>query len=528
MTKILVKWAIQSHNEQVFEPSFGGCGFLQAAKERIELLGAKDPASQLFGCDIDPYAFEILNKVFESNYLKGNFLNRDFLNTVPSDFTITKVNVIIGNPPYVPWHNMLPNQRQYAMSLSNEYSNDLSRKAGLWAYFLLHSLSFLKEDGRMAWILPGSFLHAEYANTIRNILSRKFKRSIAILLTQRLFISEGTEESSVILLCQGYKSNSSSVMNLASCKDTNSLEVLIRNWSNHKPTGKPWIKKATEVLAPTSAKSVFQFVKERNSHFLLGELIKIRIGLVTGDNSFFVINKEKAESHGMDIEFLKPILGRFNQVRGLKVSTTDITSLIKNNSKCLLVSASDNHISEDIARYLEKYPKSDIPGNRTFNKRNNWHEIDDNNIPDGFISCVRTLGPILTINEAKVNCTNTMYRFWFIKKMPLKIQKQIGITLQSSFSIFSAELEGRSFGTGSLKLEPSDCLRLSLLLSDVAANTTKTFNQIDACLKAGDDNAARSIADEYLITNGLITRTEAKSLSDGINELRNLRQGSKR
>ncbi|MGA1841890.1 MAG: hypothetical protein ACMUIU_14825 [bacterium] len=40
---ILCGWAIRSSEDRILEPSFGGCDFLEQAKFRLELLGAKTP-----------------------------------------------------------------------------------------------------------------------------------------------------------------------------------------------------------------------------------------------------------------------------------------------------------------------------------------------------------------------------------------------------------------------------------------------------------------------------------------------------
>ena len=49
ITRILSTWAIRSVDDLVLEPSFGGCGFIDAVKNRLSELGAEDPAEHVYG-----------------------------------------------------------------------------------------------------------------------------------------------------------------------------------------------------------------------------------------------------------------------------------------------------------------------------------------------------------------------------------------------------------------------------------------------------------------------------------------------
>ncbi|SHL98956.1 N-6 DNA Methylase [Hymenobacter psychrotolerans DSM 18569] len=51
--QILTRWAIRQPTDIVLEPSFGGCGFLTATRDRLLEIGNKQPQDRLYGCDID-------------------------------------------------------------------------------------------------------------------------------------------------------------------------------------------------------------------------------------------------------------------------------------------------------------------------------------------------------------------------------------------------------------------------------------------------------------------------------------------
>lgn len=178
----LAKWAIRVAEDVILEPGFGGCGFLEASHTRIEALGSDDPFAHIYGCDKDPGAFAILGQKIGDNTHTKRFILGDFLCLHPKDFKVSGFDVVIGNPPYVSLHSMSPEQRDLAVGAMTLGRFELDKRASLWAYFVLHALTFLRQGGRCAWVLPSSYLHAEYAREIRLQLKKRFTRLVEITL----------------------------------------------------------------------------------------------------------------------------------------------------------------------------------------------------------------------------------------------------------------------------------------------------------------------------------------------------------
>ena len=247
--RILCAWAIRSPDDLVLEPSFGACGFLEAACEGLKDVSAKWPQDNLFGCDIDPEAFTgYLEPRLGLRAEDGRFFLRDFLSVQPGDFARGPFDVVVGNPPYVSYHNMDADQRATSEVAVARAGFDGGPKSSLWAHFLIYAMTFLKGGGRMAWLLPSSFLYADYAARIREHVAERFERCLVVQLGQRLFLSEGTEESTAVLLAEGYISEGgdTSVPNrlpgsiLLDFAETlleleRSIEKWRRGWSEAKP-----------------------------------------------------------------------------------------------------------------------------------------------------------------------------------------------------------------------------------------------------------------------------------------------------
>lgn len=536
--QLLATWSISSAADTILEPSFGGCGFLDAVINRLNELESQTPHYQIIGSDVDIAAFDYLAELLGEQPTESHFKYKDFLSVTPNDFPIKEVDAVIGNPPYVSWHNMLPSQRTSASKVTLPNGSTLNNKGSLWTFFVAHSLHFLKPGGRMAWILPGSFIYADYAAPLRAIISEQFSRSLAVMLEQRIFVSEGTEESSIILLCEGYKPSpllegQQQPMRLALSSTLDDLQNTVAAWANREVVGFEWDQQANRLLVPGAVMQVYDDLCHSPAFARLGALAKIRIGLVTGDNSFFVLKRSQAQELKLPARTLRPIVARQAHFRGLQVTGGDLQQLDDDDVRCLLLNTNpyrDARKPTALSQYLKSYPVDDIKVNRTFAKRNPWHQIAQEAVPDGFFSCMNWHGPVLVLNPADTTCTNTVYRVQFENDLFAApgIRKHVAVVLQSTFSQFSAELSGRSYGSGALKLEPSEAARIALLLPANDADAVEAFNQIDAHLRAGEITEARNCADLFLVQQELVTMEDIAVLESGLRILRNIRRGSRR
>lgn len=530
--QLLTEWSIRKSDDTVLEPSFGGCGFLESALEELTKLGASSPQKQLLGCDIDPVAFTHLTQLLGDTPEDAYFKQKDFLEVSPSDFAVNQVDAIIGNPPYVSWHNMLHEQRKSANAVNIPNGSSLSSKGSLWTFFLAHSLHFLKPGGRMAWILPGSFLYADYANNLRKSISQLFTHKLAIMLSQRLFVEAGTEESTIILLAEDYQPQSESAATLcfASVSTLAHVPEVINKWNSRELDEKVWGKGVGHLLIPDKVLQAYDLLNENDASHKLSDLARIRIGLVTGDNSFFVLTAQEAEKLNIPSESVRPVVTRQAHLTGLQVKHEDLETLKQKKAKCLLINTEHQEMSPELITYINTYPAADLKGNRTFSKREPWYRIVQEKTPDAFFSCMNWYGPQLVLNSAATTCTNTVYRVEFLEpqKMTLSMRQALAISLQSTYSQLSAELSGRIYGTGALKLEPSDAKRIQVLLptNDVASESV--FNWLDELLRQGEAGEARQLADLFLIDQGLLTVETVEVLQSGLATLRNIRRGTRK
>ena len=61
---------------------------------------------------------------------------------LPQTWQVLLLDVVVGNPPYVSYHNMSEQTRSAAKQVAINDAFDLTPKASLWAFFLLHATGF--------------------------------------------------------------------------------------------------------------------------------------------------------------------------------------------------------------------------------------------------------------------------------------------------------------------------------------------------------------------------------------------------
>ena len=520
LSSVLADWAITDASAKVLEPGFGGCGFLEAAIKRLTLLGCKRPTSRLYGCDIDQSAFHFLKERVGLHGSLSQFPKIDFLKTKPNATWSTLFNAVIGNPPYVAYQNLSKTQRHdYQNVLAAQGIYDVSPRASLWAYFVLHAHLHLKRGGRVAWVLPGSMLHSQYANSLQSHLIDRFETIDIYHIHDRLFEPVGASEETVVLLGAGYG---------LTPKRQNALVISV-----------PTVDALAEALAkPGSANSKAALHHRRSFNGVfpghpfearpLGELLKARIGLVTGDNPFFILTPSRKRELKLTQRGLQGIFAKPSASTGIVYNKSDHSSAMDRDYPTYLVSPKTYPVAgTQLRNYLNRYPRELVQSISTYKKRKIWYSPADKNVPDAFWPVMRDLGPRIIINKAGVHCTNTIHRIFFNSQLSATQRKAICISLQSTFSQVSAELVGRSYGSGVLKHEPREVEKIEVILPPRLQQSyvTQVFNAINKAMRNNDHKAVMDLADEFIFRSSDMS-VDAKlqrALRDKLHALRRLR-----
>lgn len=136
------------NNLSILEPSCGTCELVQVLDELVE--------NASFTCyELNQDIYQSLSTLCFKSKIK--FINSDFIKN--NDETL--YDLIIGNPPFFVCKKE---------SIPKQYLKHISGRPNMFGLFILHSLSKLKKDGILAFIVPKSFFNSIYYASIRNYI----------------------------------------------------------------------------------------------------------------------------------------------------------------------------------------------------------------------------------------------------------------------------------------------------------------------------------------------------------------------
>jgi len=138
----------------VLEPSCGSCEIVNYIDKKLV-----DSTIDCIEFNKDIYN-EICNLQFENDV---TIVNTDFTTTING---IDKYDLIIGNPPYFVC------KKEY---VPHQYSKYIVGRPNIFGIFILHSLTKLKMNGYLSFIIPKSFLNSSYYSSIRNYIKQTCK-----------------------------------------------------------------------------------------------------------------------------------------------------------------------------------------------------------------------------------------------------------------------------------------------------------------------------------------------------------------
>jgi len=521
----MVEWALDGGRGRVLDPSFGGCAFLYTALEELKARGARRASRLIYGVDSDVEARAYLGPLLAAGAGQGQFVTHDFLALDPNVFG-GPFRAVVGNPPYVRHHLLSQPAKLQGAAAAREARVRISGRASYWAYFVLHAARFVAPGGRLAFLLPAAFLYADYADAVHAALRRLFGEMTVAIIGERAF--HDAEETSVALLASG-ASRSCSGIRVGWSATAGNLSALCEDPTRQtQPVG--GIDNEGQWLGPvigTDVLSLYEQLRAEGRTTRLGDQARVRIGTVTGCNSFFTFSEAARKSRRIPRRWVRPIVTKSRDLNGLRHSADDQKRLLESDRPALLLDASSRaRVPAGVARYLRAGRRRQLHKAFKCRTRDVWHRVPDFEPPDAFLQYMCGGRPRIVLNEARASCTNSLHRITWKPESSGIDPRWFALAMLTSLTRLSAELIGRKYGGGLLKLEPRDARRLLLPLPPKDEKCA-VFEEADHLLRDGDEEGARSLADSALLAAHLgLTSQQIGSLFSAWNLLRELRVGN--
>ncbi len=438
----VVKGVVGDGDVSFLEPAVGLGAFYSAA---VETFGGR--MRRAVGFEVDGHygrPAQALWRDFPMDIRIADFLRQE----PPAE----KFNCLVANPPYVRHHHI---EAAVKASLRGRVERKLGIKvsalAGLYCHFMLLSASWLAEGGVSAWLVPAEFLDVNYGVAVKQFLVSRVR-----LLRVHRFEADSVQfddalVSSCVVLFQNLPPGGGPPVELTSGGSLKGpASRMCVPLASLRPSDK-W----TPLFSPRAARPGHKYV--------LGDFFKVKRGVATGDNGFFIVKTEEARAGGIADDFLVPIMPAPRHL------PKDVTR-VEESGLSLFSCAADEQVLRSrfpsTWRYVEQGASQGVPSGYICRQRRPWY-CCPRPAPAPFVIPYmgRTGGAFRFIwNEGRLVTANVYLNLHPLPQYAAAL-RHVG-SLQSVWRALNSippdvmEAHGRVYGGGLRKFEPGELMGL--------------------------------------------------------------------
>lgn len=495
ITRFITAWAVRSPADRVLEPSAGDAGFLVAAVDRLRGL-APSPSRRprVDGVEIHPYSAQCGRRRVEAAGGAASILERDFFAVAPEPV----YDSVIGNPPYIRYQGFTSESRARSRQAALRAGVALTGLASSWAAFTVHSALFLKRGGRLGLVLPAELLSVNYAAPVRKFLLESFARVELVLFDEQVFPEAAADV--VLLLAEGYGDGPTDHAVIRQARNAEDLASLGagQHWVPPDPAGK-WTGSlvTAEALAPLGR-------LVRGGMFAgLQHWGETTLGIVTGNNKYFALSPQRVAELGLpDRDLLRVSPPGSAHLRGLSLTGGMLRTLGAAGKATSLFSPA-HPLSPAARAYIEAGHKAGVDTAYKCRVRKTWYQVPVIDPADLLLTCMNADTPRLTTNRARAHHLNSVHGVYLADEHRGLGRALLPLASLNSLTLLNAEMVGRTYGGGILKIEPREAdvwaMPTPALVSERARELAAVKDKVAGLLRSGRLMDAVEVVDEVLL-----------------------------
>ncbi len=494
VTKHLAEWAIQSVDDTVLEPSAGEAAFLIAAVRRLRGLGAKDPV--VHGVELHQASARVARELIAEAGGTAHIRVSDFFLTEPRG----NYTAVIGNPPFIRYQEFIGESRDRARFAAQAQGVALTGLASSWAAFVIHAAAHLRPGGRLGMVLPAELLSTNYAAPVRSFLLSRFESVELITFETQIF--PDAEADTVLVKAAGWMGNPAGIATLRQTRDATTLDDL--------DAGSTWA--TTDLAARWTPLHLQNATLEATANLVgsntfipLQELGDTTLGMVTGANKFFTLSPKRVRELGIpQRDLLRVSPPGSSHLRGLALTGSAMTRLGQDGHATWLLYPSDRPAPETLA-YIESGRATGIDTAYKCRVRKPWWRVPTLEPADLLLTYMNADTARLTTNKARALHLNSVHGVYLKPDVRDLARDVLPIASLNSFTLLSAEIVGRSYGGGVLKVEPREADRWRMPSAALLAKQRDTLIElkprVQRLLQAKNLLGAVAVVDEVVLSD---------------------------
>lgn len=511
-------WAVRTPRDRVLEPSCGEAAFLLTAARRLDALAAPADPTQLVGVELHADSAETARGLVAEAGRPVDVTVADFF-TVPG---CRRFDAVVGNPPYVRYQGFTGASRIAGRRAALNGGVGLTALASSWAAFTVHAAEFLRPGGRLGLVLPAELLTVNYAADVRRYLMERFGRVRLVMFTERVF--PGVLEEVVLLLAEDALAPGgtghcelrqiTSAAELAGEFQGGEFQgdefqggerTRVHRWRPVDTSAK-W----TPALLPATALEIYAPLVSGDGFTGLQTWGETTLGAVTGRNSYFALSPARASQLRLRPTETLPLSPPGSRhLRGLSLPAAAWRELGEAGARTLLFRPGTDRrtMSRGACRYLAHGEDDGVPEAYKCRVRAPWWQVPLVAPAELLLTYMNADTPRLVTNSAGVRHLNSVHGVYLHEHARGLGSELLPLAGLNSLTLLGAELVGRAYGGGMLKLEPREADQLPVPAPGAVAACQEALRArrpaVREALRRGELPVAVRLVDQVLLRDYL-------------------------
>ena len=492
LSNAMVSFFVEDNIKNILEPSCGDGVFVDSIIQK----GLLNDSISITAIEIEESEAEKVKGRYRDKNV--NVLNKDFFDFYKENYNEMKYDLILGNPPYIRYQYLTEKQREIQSEILTTHGMKSNKLINAWVAFLVACIHMLNDNGKIAFVVPAEILQVAYAEDLRKFLSNELSK-ITLITFEKLVFPDIEQEVLIFIGEKGKEEKGIRIIELEDLDDLETLDLPSNKFQKMSHTKEKWTKYFTtkeEIELIQQIKKDYRFMK-------FSEYGTINVGITTGNNSFFSIDKQVEEDYQLS-SVLLPLIGRSSHAKGIYFTEDDWLENVNENKKAQLLNFQDIPYEQYPKEHKEYITLGEKNGDNKGYKcsiRNRWYIVPSIWVPDAFFLRRNYLYPKFVINKCGAVSTDTMHRIKFKDGTDKEL---VLLSYYNSISFAFSEICGRSYGGGVLEKLPGELGNIMLPRIDSIDINIKEdlLNQIDRIVRLDEDiEKALDLVDNEILVN---------------------------